>query len=128
MLQILALLAPIVIQVIMDNILIYQAFSTLDVLIFALIAAAFIGVIFKGFREYIYIHTTNRIDIRLGLKLIRHLLHLPLSFFKTRQVGAIVNHIRELETIREFLTSSMFTLMVDVLFYSYLSMSCQFYQ
>ncbi|HGJ5873563.1 MAG TPA: peptidase domain-containing ABC transporter [Arsenophonus apicola] len=115
-LQILALLSPIVIQVIMDKVLIHQAFSTLDVLIFTLIIAAFIEVILKGFREYIYIHTANRIDIRLGLKLIRHLLHLPLSFFKSRQVGAIVNRVRELETIREFLTGSMFTLLVDVLF------------
>lgn len=115
-LQILVLLSPIVIQVIMDKVLIHQAFSTLDVLIFTLIIAAFIEVILKGFREYIYIHTANRIDIRLGLKLIRHLLHLPLSFFKTRQVGAIVNRVRELETIREFLTGSMFTLLVDVLF------------
>lgn len=122
LLQILALLSPIVIQVIMDKVLIHQAFSTLDVLIFALIIAAFIEVILKGFREYIYVHTANRIDIRLGLKLIRHLLHLPLSFFKTRQVGAIVNRVRELETIREFLTGSMFTLMVDVLFYSSSSM------
>ncbi len=100
----------------MDKVLIHQAFSTLDVLIFALIIAAFIEVILKGFREYIYVHTANRIDIRLGLKLIRHLLHLPLSFFKTRQVGAMVNRVRELEKIREFLTGSMFTLMVDVLF------------
>lgn len=115
-LQILALLSPIVIQVIMDKVLIHQAGSTLDMLIFALIVAAFIEVILKGFREYIYIHTANRIDIRLGLKLIKHLLHLPLSFFKTRQVGAIVNRVRELENIREFLTGSMFTLMVDVLF------------
>lgn len=115
-LQILTLLSPIVIQVIVDKVLIHQAISTLNVLIFALIIAAFIEVRLKSFREYIHVHTANRIDIRLGLKLIRHLLHLPLSFFKTRQVGAIVNRIRELETIREFLTGSMFTLMVDVLF------------
>ncbi|MDD9339680.1 MAG: type I secretion system permease/ATPase [Providencia heimbachae] len=115
-LQILALVSPIVMQVIMDKVLIHSNLITLDVLIFGLIIAAFIEVILKGFREYIYHHTINRIDITLGLKLVNHLLHLPISFFKNRQIGAIVTRVKELETIREFLTSSFFTLCVDVLF------------
>ncbi|CAG9415768.1 TPA: peptidase domain-containing ABC transporter [Providencia alcalifaciens] len=115
-LQILALASPIVMQVIMDKVLIHNSLSTLDVLIFGLIVAAIIEVILKGLREYIYNHTVNRIDMTLGLKLVNHLLHLPISFFKNRQIGAIVTRVKELETIREFLTSSFFTLCVDVLF------------
>lgn len=115
-LQILALVSPIVIQVIMDKVLVHNSLATLDVLIFGLIVAACIEVTLKGLREYIYHHTVNRIDITLGLKLVNHLLHLPISFFKTRQIGAIVTRVKELETIREFLTGSFFTLCVDVLF------------
>ncbi|WP_265504226.1 peptidase domain-containing ABC transporter, partial [Providencia rustigianii] len=115
-LQILALASPIVMQVIMDKVLIHSNFMTLDLLILGLIIAAIIEVILKGLREYIYNHTVNRIDITLGLKLVNHLLHLPIPFFKNRQIGAIVTRVKELETIREFLTSSFFTLCVDVLF------------
>jgi ATP-binding cassette subfamily B protein RtxB len=115
-LQILALISPLFVQVIMDKVLVHQALSTLDVLIFGLVAAGLIEVILRGLREYQYAHTANRIDIKLGLKLVRHLFGLPLLFFKTRQVGAIVTRVRELETIREFLTGSMFTLCIDVLF------------
>ncbi|WP_369308197.1 peptidase domain-containing ABC transporter [Providencia rettgeri] len=115
-LQILALVSPIVMQVIMDKVLIHNSLVTLDVLIFGLIIAAFIEVILKGLREYIYHHTVNRIDMTLGLRLVNHLLHLPIPFFKNRQIGAIVTRVKELETIREFLTSSFFTLCVDVLF------------
>ncbi|WP_140186231.1 peptidase domain-containing ABC transporter [Providencia stuartii] len=115
-LQILALVSPIVIQVIMDKVLVHNSMATLDVLIFGLIIVAIIEVSLKGLREYIYHHTVNRIDITLGLKLVNHLLHLPISFFKTRQIGAIVTRVKELETIREFLTGSFFTLCVDVLF------------
>ncbi|EKT61810.1 peptidase domain-containing ABC transporter [Providencia burhodogranariea] len=115
-LQILALVSPIVIQVIMDKVLVHNSLATLDVLIFGLIVAACIEVTLRGLREYIYNHTVNRIDITLGLKLVNHLLHLPISFFKTRQIGAIVTRVKELETIREFLTGSFFTLCVDVLF------------
>ncbi|WP_289995887.1 peptidase domain-containing ABC transporter [Photorhabdus laumondii] len=115
-LQILALISPLVIQVVMDKVLIHQALSTLDVLVFGLIIAGIIEVILRGLREYQYAHTANRIDIKLGLKLVRHLFGLPLLFFKSRQVGAIVTRVRELDTVREFLTGSMFTLSVDVLF------------
>ncbi len=115
-LQILALISPLVVQVVMDKVLVHQAFSTLDVLIFGLITAGLIEVLLRGLREYQYAHTANRIDIKLGLKLVQHLFGLPLLFFKSRQVGAIVTRVRELETVREFLTGSMFTLCIDVLF------------
>ncbi|EOY8494954.1 TPA: type I secretion system permease/ATPase [Providencia stuartii] len=115
-LQILALVTPIIIQVIMDKVLVHNSMITLDLLIFGLIIAAILEVTLKGLREYVYNHTVNRIDMTLGLKLVNHLLHLPLSFFKTRQIGAIVTRVKELETIREFLTGSFFTLCVDVLF------------
>lgn len=115
-LQILALVTPIIIQVIMDKVLVHNSMMTLDLLIFGLIIAAILEVTLKGLREYVYNHTVNRIDMTLGLKLVNHLLHLPLSFFKTRQIGAIVTRVKELETIREFLTGSFFTLCVDVLF------------
>ncbi|MBD2797920.1 type I secretion system permease/ATPase [Xenorhabdus sp. 18] len=115
-LQLLALISPLVVQVVMDKVLVHQAFSTLDVLIFGLVAAGLIEIILRGLREYQYAHTANRIDIKLGLKLVNHLFGLPLLFFKSRQVGAIVTRVRELETIREFLTGSMFTLCIDVLF------------
>ncbi|QXF32896.1 type I secretion system permease/ATPase [Photorhabdus luminescens] len=115
-LQILALISPLVIQVVMDKVLIHQALSTLDVLVFGLIIAGIIEVMLRGLREYQYAHTANRIDIKLGLKLVQHLFGLPLLFFKSRQVGAIVTRVRELNTVREFLTGSMFTLSVDLLF------------
>ncbi|WP_272676876.1 peptidase domain-containing ABC transporter [Providencia huaxiensis] len=115
-LQILALVSPIVMQVIMDKVLVHNSLVTLDVLIFGLMIAALIEVTLKGLREYIYHHTVNRIDMTLGLKLVNHLLRLPIPFFKSRQIGAIVTRVKELETIREFLTSSFFTLCVDVLF------------
>ncbi|AYA39656.1 type I secretion system permease/ATPase [Xenorhabdus nematophila] len=115
-LQILALISPLVVQVVMDKVLVHQALSTLDVLIFGLVIAGLIEVLLRGLREYQYAHTANRIDIKLGLKLVQHLFGLPLLYFKSRQVGAIVTRVRELETIREFLTGSMFTLSIDVLF------------
>ncbi|PMN01611.1 peptidase C39 [Vibrio splendidus] len=115
-LQILALISPLFFQVVMDKVLVHQAWSTLDVLVIGLVITGIVEVILRGLREYQYAHTANRIDIQLGLKLVKHLFGLPLMFFKTRQVGAIVTRVRELDTVREFLTGSMFTLTVEFLF------------
>lgn len=116
MLQFLALVTPLFFQVVMDKVLVHRALSTLDVLVIVLIVVGIFDVILRGLREYLFAHTANRIDIRLGIKLFRHLLGLPLLYFKSRQVGAIVTRVQELDSIRDFLTGSLLTLFVDVLF------------
>ncbi len=53
---------------------------------------------------------------KLGAKLYKHLLGLPMAYFSARRVGDSVARVRELETIREFLTSSSITVLIDGLF------------
>ncbi|OED43793.1 peptidase C39 [Endozoicomonas sp. (ex Bugula neritina AB1)] len=116
MLQILALVTPLFFQVVMDKVLVHNALTTLDVLVTVLVIVGIFEVILKGLREYLFAHTSNRIDVRLGIKLFRHLLGLPLLYFKHRHVGAIVTRVQELECIRNFLTGSMITLGIDAMF------------
>src|SRR5205085_5031498 len=67
-------------------------------------------------RTYLFAHTTNRIDVELGARLFRHLVALPIAYFQARRVGDSVARVRELENIRNFLTSSALTLVIDLLF------------
>lgn len=116
MLQFLALISPLFFQVIMDKVLVHNAMTTLDVLILVLLVTGIYEVVLKFLREYIFTHTTTRVDILLGGKLFNHLIKLPLSYFKQRHVGNIVARVRELDNIREFITGSALTLCVDVVF------------
>ena len=115
-LQIFALMSPIFFQVIIDKVLIHNGLTTLDVMVFALIVVSIFEVIIGGMRTYVFSHTTSRIDVELGAKLFRHLLALPLGYFEARRVGDSVARVRELDTIREFLTSSSITLLMDFFF------------
>ncbi|MFT6926263.1 MAG: ATP-binding cassette subfamily B protein RtxB [Psychromonas sp.] len=115
-LQLLALILPLFFQVVMDKVLVHNALSTLDVLVVVLLVVGVFEVITKGLREYLFVHTTNRIDIRLGLNLFTHLFRLPLAYFKSRQVGVIVSRVSELDSIRNLLTGAALTLLVDVSF------------
>jgi subfamily B ATP-binding cassette protein HlyB/CyaB len=64
----------------------------------------------------VFAHTSSRIDVGLGAQLFKHLLRLPLAYFEARRVGDTVARVRELETIRQFLTSSTVTVVIDLFF------------
>jgi len=114
--QFFALITPLFFQVIIDKVLVHQGLTTLDVLCFGLVVMSVFDILLNGLRTYVFSHTTNRVDVTLGAKLFSHLMHLPISFFHSRQVGNTVARVRELDTIREFITSSALTLVIDLAF------------
>ena len=115
-LQLFALLTPLFFQVVIDKVLVHKALTTLHVLSIGLLVLTLFEVVLGGLRTYLFAHTSNRIDVSLGAQLFHHLLRLPLTYFESRRVGDIVARVRELETIRQFITSSTLTLLIDILF------------
>src|SRR5499425_1523391 len=115
-LQVFGLVSPLFFQVVIDKVLVHRSMSTLDVLIIGLVAIATFELILGVFRTYLFAHTTNRIDVELGARLFRHLTALPIAYFQARRVGDSVARVRELENIRNFLTSSALTLVIDLFF------------
>src|ERR1700733_1422073 len=115
-LQLFALVSPLFFQVVIDKVLVHRSISTLDVLAVGLVAIAFFETVLGILRTYLFSHTTNRIDVELGARLFRHLLALPIGYFQARRVGDSVARVRELENIRNFLTSSALTIVIDLVF------------
>src|SRR6202521_551933 len=115
-LQIFALVSPLFFQVIIDKVLVHRGLSTLEVLVIGLAVIAIFEATLGALRTYLFSHTSNRIDVELGARLYRHLVALPLTYFQTRRVGDSVARVHELENIRNFLTSSALTFVIDFLF------------
>ena len=115
-LQLFGLLTPLFTQIVIDKVLVHKGFTTLHVLAVGMIALTLFDVMLNGLRTYLFAHTTNRIDVALGAKLFRHVLALPLAYFEARRVGDTVARVRELEHIRQFLTSNSVTVVLDLLF------------
>jgi len=115
-LQLFGLMAPLFFQVVIDKVLVHRGLSTLEVLALGLGLLSLLDVVLGGLRTYLFAHTTNRIDVELGARLFRHLVALPMAYFQARRVGDTVARVRELETMRQFLTSSALTLVLDLLF------------
>lgn len=115
-LQLFALLTPLFTQVVIDKVLVHKGFTTLHVLAVGMVMLALFDAVLGGLRTHLFAHTTNRIDVGLGSQLFRHVLALPLAYFEARRVGDTVARVRELEHIRQFLTSNSVTVLLDLLF------------
>lgn len=115
-LQIFALISPLFFQVVIDKVLVHHSLTTLHVIGFGLVTVAVFEAVLGALRTYVFSHTTNRIDVELGARLFKHLAALPISYFEARRTGDSVARVRELENIRNFLTSSALTLVIDLLF------------
>jgi subfamily B ATP-binding cassette protein HlyB/CyaB len=114
--QIFALITPIFFQVVIDKVLAHRSYSTLFVIVIGLILIGLFDVVLQHLRAYALNHTTNRIDVELGQRLFAHLMRLPLAYFETRAAGQTVARMRELETIRSFLTGQGLFSALDLLF------------
>ncbi|MDX2159191.1 MAG: type I secretion system permease/ATPase [Hyphomicrobiaceae bacterium] len=114
--QLFALATPLLFQVVIDKVLVHKGLSTLIVIVTGLVLIALFDVTLQFLRTYTLSHTTSRIDVELGSRLFDHLLRLPLAYFETRPTGQTVARMRELETIRGFLTGQGLSSVIDLLF------------
>lgn len=114
--QLAALANPLVIQLIIDKVIVQNSISTLNILGVLLLAVGVFEALLTTLRTYLFVDTTNRIDMGLGSQIIDHLLRLPLRYFERRPVGELATRINELENIRQFLTGTALTVVLDAVF------------
>ena len=111
--QLVGLATPLFTQVIIDKVVVHQTNSTLIVIGIALIMFMLFTSGMTWLRQYLVLHTGNRIDAVLGSQVFRHLLRLPLPYFELRPTGTLVARLHGVETIREFVSSAAVTLVLD---------------
>ncbi len=111
--QLVGLTTPLFTQVIIDKVVVHQTSSTLIVLGVALVMFMFFTSGMTWLRQYLVLHTGNRIDAVLGSQVLRHLLRLPLPYFEIRPTGVLVARMHGVETIREFVSGAAVTLVLD---------------
>jgi ATP-binding cassette subfamily B protein len=114
--QLFGLVNPLLIQQVIDKVIINNSPDALGVLGVLLVVFALFEGLLLCLRTFLFIDTTNRIDLALGTRIIDHLLRLPLSYFDRRPVGEVSNRINELEKVRGFLTGTALTTILDAVF------------
>jgi len=114
--QLLTLVNPLLVQQIIDSVIIAGNPDAMTAFGILMLLCAFFEAGLSILRMYLFASTANRVDLHLGIEIVRHLLHLPLNFFEKRPVGELSARLSELENIRQFLTSTALTVVLDVVF------------
>ena len=124
--QLFGLAIPLLIQQIIDKVLSQGNLSSLNVLGAAMVVLALFQGLLKVLRSYIFVDTTDRMDLTLGSAVIDRLLSLPLTYFEKRPVGELSQRLGELNTIRGFLTGTALVSLLNIMFATTWSCACLF--
>jgi subfamily B ATP-binding cassette protein HlyB/CyaB len=114
--QLMALATPVFTQVVIDKVIVHHTASTLAVIGIGLVVFMLFSTIMTWVRQYLVLHTGNRIDAVLGLQVFEHLFKLPPRFFEHRPTGVLIARVHGVETIREFISGAAVTLCLDIPF------------
>lgn len=114
--QLVALAAPVCTQVVIDKVIAHQTVNTLMVIAAALGVFLLFNAALSWVRQYLVLHTGNRVDAVLGARAFEHLLALPMRYFERRPTGVLVARLQGVETIREFVSGAALSLLLDLPF------------
>jgi len=112
-LQVFALIAPLYMQVVVDDVLLKNDENLLLVLAIGFGLLMLISVGTDVLRQFIVLNFTSRLTIQMSANLFRHLIRLPMTYFSSRHMGDVVSRFSSLDEVRSLLTNSMVTAVVD---------------
>jgi len=115
LLNIFGLATPIFTQNIVDKVLMHRNISMLNIMLIGMLVVLVFRILTMIIRQYLIIHTSMKIDLRMLVLFYKHLLALPLSYFKVRKIGDFITRFGENMKIRNFLTNTALTLVLDVI-------------
>jgi ATP-binding cassette, subfamily B, bacterial HlyB/CyaB len=115
-LQLIALATPLFTQAIIDKVVVHRTQSTLITIGVAMMIFAVFTSLLTWVRQYLVLHTGNRVDAVLGSAVFDHLLKLPLRYFQHRPTGVVAARLHGVENIREFVSGAAVSLVLDLPF------------
>lgn len=112
-LQVFVLAAPLLLQWVVDQVLV----SADQELLLGLAAGLGLCSILQSctgmLRSWVLVHLSSRVAVQWYGSVFAHLLHLPLRFFESRQLGDVVSRLSSLQTIQRTLTTTFVETAID---------------
>jgi subfamily B ATP-binding cassette protein HlyB/CyaB len=114
--QLIALATPLFTQAVIDKVVVHRTQSTLVVIALGMGVFMVFSAVLTWLRQYLVLHTGNRVDAVLGSSVFSKLFQLPPMYFQHRPTGVIAARLQGVETIREFISSAAVSLVLDLPF------------
>lgn len=118
LMTLLALGSSLFVQVLVDVVLTRHKPSLLNVLALGMVLLICFRAAFGLLRQYLLIHLSQRIDVELVLGFYRHVLTLPMQFFRKHQVGEILSRMNDTSRIRNLVGGPALGLILDVMMFA----------
>lgn len=115
LLNVFGLAMPLFTQNVVDNVLGHENRVMLHAMLAGMVIVLLLRLMATVARDYLIAHTSMRIDMRMLTVFYKHLLSLPLGYFKVRRVGDFIARFAENTKIREFLANTALALVLDVM-------------
>lgn len=101
-------------QSIIDTYVPNQTSSTLSIISICLVIVYALQQILSFAQDYLLIVLGQRLSIDVILSYIKHVFHLPVSFFATRRTGEIVSRFTDANSIIDALASTTISIFLDI--------------
>ncbi|MGO6437851.1 peptide cleavage/export ABC transporter ComA [Streptococcus pneumoniae] len=101
-------------QSIIDTYVPDQMRSTLGIISIGLVIVYILQQILSYAQEYLLLVLGQRLSIDVILSYVKHVFHLPMSFFATRRTGEIVSRFTDANSIIDALASTILSIFLDV--------------
>jgi ATP-binding cassette subfamily B protein RaxB len=113
LLQMFAIISPYYMQTVVDDVILRNDNNLLVVLALGFGLLLLIETGTHVLRQWVMLYLSSRLNIQMAANLFRHLIRLPLSYFSTRHMGDVVSRFGSLQNVRELLTTSLVSAVVD---------------
>lgn len=101
-------------QSIIDTYIPEQVKNTLSIVSVGLVIGYILQQLISYSQEYLLLVLGQRLSIDVILSYIKHVFHLPMSFFATRRTGEIVSRFTDANSIIDALASTILSVFLDV--------------
>lgn len=113
LLQAFVLVTPIYMQLTVDDVLIANDYSLLNILAVGFGAVLLLQALSTALRSLIIMLLGNQLSLQMNSNLVSHLFKLPMDYFEKRHIGDVVSRFRSLESLKNLLTTTLIESLVD---------------
>jgi ATP-binding cassette subfamily B protein len=112
-LSLLALIPIMFWRLLSDKVLYFKAYNTFFVLCLTMAVLVLFETTFAFLRQFLIVHLTTRVDVKLSTYMFDKILNLPIDFFERTQTGRITHNANQMWRIRSFLMGQLFGTALD---------------
>jgi ATP-binding cassette subfamily B protein len=120
-------ISPFLMQSIVDTGINTQNIPFIYLILIAQLVLFISQTLVQIFREWLLIHITNRLHIKMISDFLYKMLKLPINYFETRNTGEHLQRIQDHTRIQTFISSSSFAMVYSIVLFVVFSFVLAFY-